>query len=300
MSVVLIGGNGQVGYELKRALAPLGLTDVLDRSRLDLNDLDAVRPAFEALDERPRVIVNATAYTAVDKAEDDQASADRVNHLSVAALAETARDLGACLVHYSTDYVFDGSKDGLYGEDDPTGPLGVYGRTKLAGEQAIIRSGAAHLIFRTSWVYARRGKNFAATMLRLAADREELSVVADQVGAPTSAELIADVTAIALGSTGLDPDRLRTISGIYHLVAAGETSWHGFARHVIERASANGRPLRASPERIKPIATADYPTPAKRPANSRLNIDKIERTFGLQMPHWTTHVDRTVDQWCEA
>jgi len=154
MSVVLIGGNGQVGYELRRALAPFGLSAVLDRSRLDLNDPDAVRPAIEALDERPKVIVNATAYTAVDNAEDDQASADRVNHLSVATLAETARDLGACLVHYSTDYVFDGSKDGLYGEDDPTGPLGVYGQTKLAGEQAIVRSGAAHLIFRTSWVYA--------------------------------------------------------------------------------------------------------------------------------------------------
>lgn len=287
--ILILGANGQVGWELQRSLAPLGRLVICDRQRGNLEDLDSLRSLVRSV--RPGIIVNAAAYTAVDKAESDSARAQRVNTEAVGVLAELARARGAWLVHYSTDYVFDGSCSHPYREDDPTGPLNVYGRTKLEGEQAILASGCRHLIFRTSWVYAARGGNFARTMLRLAAEREELRIVADQIGAPTSAELIADVTAQVLGRIHENPNA-STLSGLYHLVASGEVSWHGYARFVIAEASRLGSALRTAPERVLPIMTDDYPLPARRPANSRLDTHKVCSTFGLTLPHWQFHVQR--------
>lgn len=290
MKILLLGANGQVGWELQRALAPLGQLVVCDRQSADLENPQALRDLVER--EQPAVIVNAAAYTAVDKAESDVERARKVNAESVAALAAAAHKLGAWLVHYSTDYVFAGNKPGAYVEDDSTAPLSVYGQTKLEGEQAIRISGCRHLILRTSWVYAARGGNFAKTMLRLAADREELRVVADQVGAPTSAELIADVTALVLQRIVTDAALAKTASGTYHLVASGATSWHGYAQFVIGQAARLGMPLRATPENVHPITTAEYPVPAQRPANSRLDNQKLQQTFGLQLPMWELHVKR--------
>ena len=288
MTILLFGKNGQVGYELQRSLAPLGPLKAVARDEVDLTDPASVAKFVENADAK--IVVNAAAYTAVDKAEEDAATARLVNADSVGAMAEEAKKAGALFVHYSTDYVYDGTKDGIYSEDDQTNPLGVYGRTKLEGEEAVRRSGCDHLIFRTSWVYGRRGKNFAATMLRLAREREELKVVADQIGAPTSAELIADVTALCLA-------RRNGLSGTYHLVAAGETSWHGYARHVVEMAARHGAVLKAAPEDVKPITTAEFPTPAKRPANSRLSTAKLSKDFGLALPDWRHHLDRVLGEW---
>lgn len=290
MKILLLGANGQVGWELQRALAPLGQLVICDRHSADLENPHALGELVEC--EQPTVIVNAAAYTAVDKAESDVERARKVNAESVAVLAAAARKLDAWLVHYSTDYVFAGNKPGDYVEDDPTAPLSVYGLTKLEGEQAIRASGCRHLILRTSWVYAARGGNFAKTMLRLAADREELRVVADQIGAPTSAELIADVTALVLQRIASDAALAETASGTYHLVASGATSWHGYAQFVIGQAIRLGMPLRATPENIQPISTAEYPVPAQRPANSRLENRKLQQTFGLQLPEWEFHVKR--------
>ncbi|KRV73424.1 dTDP-4-dehydrorhamnose reductase [Pseudomonas citronellolis] len=290
--ILLLGANGQVGWELQRALAPLAQLVVCDRQRADLSDLAGL--ARLVAEERPDVIVNAGAYTAVDKAEGDVDAARRINAEAVATLAQAAREVDAWLVHYSTDYVFDGSGDAPFEEDAATGPLGVYGQTKLEGELAIRESGCRHLIFRTSWVYAARGANFAKTMLRLAKERDELRVIADQVGAPTSAELIADVTALALLRLAHDAGLRERVSGTYHLVASGETSWHRYAQFVIGEAIRLGAGLRATPERIAPIATSEYPLPAKRPANSRLANDKLQRTFGLVLPTWEYHVQRMI------
>lgn len=287
--ILILGANGQVGWELQRALAPLGQLTICDRQRGDLENLPGLRALVNTV--RPAIIVNAAAYTAVDKAEADLDRARRVNADAVGLLAELAAEQGAWLVHYSTDYVFDGSGDQPFAEDAPTGPLNAYGRTKLAGEQAILRSGCRHLIFRTSWVYAARGGNFAKTMLRLAADREELRVVADQIGAPTSAELIADVTAQALVRLRHDPDA-EALAGIYHLAAGGETSWHGYARFVIEHAGRLGVPLKTQPARVLPIMTHEYPLPAPRPHNSRLDTRKLQSTFDLNLPAWEFHVQR--------
>lgn len=287
--ILILGANGQVGWELQRALAPLGRLIICDRQRGDLEDLNGLRALVNSA--RPAIIVNAAAYTAVDKAEADVDRARRVNAEAVGLLAEFAADLDAWLVHYSTDYVFDGSGDRPFTEDAPCGPLNAYGHTKLEGEQAIRRSGCRHLIFRTSWVYAARGANFARTMLRLAADRDELRVVADQVGAPTSAELIADVTAQALGQLRLRADSA-SLAGTYHLSASGETSWHGYARFVIEQAARMGWPLRTLPERVLPISTDEYPLPAPRPRNSRLDTRKLQAAFGLTLPAWEFHVQR--------
>jgi dTDP-4-dehydrorhamnose reductase len=298
MTIVVLGRTGQVGWELQRALAPLGTVVALGRDEADLSRPKAIAGIVEAL--RPRLIINAAAYTAVDKAESDPDAADAVNHRSVGELAALAVRSGAGLIHYSTDYVFDGSKDGRYREDDPTAPVNLYGRTKLAGEDAIRASGCAHLIFRTSWVYARRGANFAATMLRLAHERETLRVVADQIGAPAGAELIADVTAQCLARLGGSAQGLSAVSGIYNLAPAGEISWHGYARFVTAEATAAGAVLKATPDAVHPIATADYPTPARRPHNSRLDLGKIERTFGLVMPDWRPGVARVVREWVEA
>lgn len=291
MKILLLGKNGQVGWELQRSLAPLGEIVALDRQGLDGLTGDLSRP--EALREtvravRPDVIVNAAAYTAVDKAETEVELARTINATAPGVLAEEAAALGAWLVHYSTDYVFDGSGDMPRDEAAATAPLSVYGSTKLEGEQAIVASATRHLIFRTSWVYAARGGNFARTMLRLAGEREQLRVVDDQVGAPTGAELIADVTAHALSQAWRQPQ----LCGLYHLAAAGQTSWHGYARHVVEWARRSGHPIKASPAAIEPISTSNYPTPARRPLNSRLDTGKLRRTFGLQLPDWRIGVER--------
>ncbi|WP_407276349.1 dTDP-4-dehydrorhamnose reductase [Halothiobacillus sp. DCM-1] len=292
--ILLLGADGQVGWELRRALLPLGDLLPCTRAQADLSDPDALRMLLER--EQPDVLVNAAAYTAVDKAESEPEAAQRINAQAPSVLAEYAAAHGAWLVHYSTDYVFDGSKSTPYAETDAPNPLSAYGRSKLAGERAIATSGCRHLILRTSWVYAARGANFAKTMLRLAAEREQLRVIADQFGAPTSAELIADVTALLLHRLRTDAALAATASGVYHLTAQGSTSWHGYAQFVLERAQARGMPLRCAPEHVQAITTADYPLPAPRPANSRLDCTKLQTTFDLHLPPWPTQVQRLIDE----
>ncbi len=289
MKILLLGKNGQVGWELQRSLAPLGEVVALDRnSELcgDLSQPERLAQTVRAL--RPDVIVNAAAHTAVDKAESEVELARTLNATAPAALAQAAVETGAWLVHYSTDYVFDGSGTRPWQEGDATGPLGVYGQTKLEGEQAIAASACKHLIFRTSWVYAARGGNFARTMLRLAQERERLTVIDDQHGAPTGADLIADATAHAIRAALQQPQ----LSGLYHLVAGGETSWHGYANHVIARARELQPELAWKVGEIAPVPTSAFPTPAKRPLNSRLNTQKLQQVFGLSLPHWQQGVDR--------
>ena len=290
MKILLLGKNGQVGWELQRSLAPLGNVLALDRHSTDFcGDLaqpDRLVQSVRAY--QPDVIVNAAAHTAVDKAESEPELARTLNAWAPAALAQVAAEVGACLVHYSTDYVFNGEGDRPWQEDDATGPLSVYGQTKRAGEQAIVASGCRHLIFRTSWVYAARGGNFAKTMLRLAAERERLTVIDDQWGAPTGADLIADVTAIALRRLQQQPD----LSGLYHLVAGGETSWHGYARHVIAQARQIQPEMMLAVRDIAAVPTSAFPTPAKRPLNSRLNTAKLQQAFGVVLPPWQQGVDR--------
>jgi len=281
VTILLTGVNGQVGFELARSLQGLGRVVALDRSRLDLGDLDQVRHVVR--DVKPTLIVNPAAYTAVDKAESDADACMRANAEAPGVMAEEAKKLGAALVHYSTDYVFDGTKDGAYVEDDVVNPQNVYGKSKLAGEQAIAASGCDHLIFRTSWVYGMRGKNFLLTMLRLGAQRDELSVVADQHGAPTWANTIAVLSANALSQAAGQGDWSawwQQHSGVYHLTAAGATSWHGFAEAIFEFADLEKKPT------VKPIPAESYPTPAVRPSNSRLSNDKLAGTFGLRVPEW--------------
>ncbi len=289
MKILLLGKNGQVGWELQRSLAPLGEVVALDRnSELcgDLSQPERLAQTVRAL--RPDVIVNAAAHTAVDKAESEVELARTLNATAPAALAQAAVETGAWLVHYSTDYVFDGSGTRPWQEGDATGPLGVYGQTKLEGEQAIAASACKHLIFRTCWVYAARGGNFARTMLRLAQERERLTVIDDQHGAPTGADLIADATAHAIRAALQQPQ----LSGLYHLVAGGETSWHGYANHVIARARELQPELAWKVGEIAPVPTSAFPTPAKRPLNSRLNTQKLQQVFGLSLPHWQQGVDR--------
>jgi dTDP-4-dehydrorhamnose reductase len=278
-TVLLTGANGQIGFELARSLQGLGRVVALDRRSLDLADFDEIRRVVRDL--TPALIVNAAAYTAVDAAESDAAAAMRLNAEAPDLLAQEAKRLGALLVHYSTDYVFDGAKDGAYEEDDATNPLNVYGKSKLAGEQAIAASGCAHLIFRTSWVYGARGKNFLQTMLRLGAERDELSVVADQIGAPTWSRSIAALTSSVLSQLlARNEDDLVRDSGIYHLTASGATSWCGFAQAIFDNSKQEKKPV------IKAIPTASYPTPAARPLNSRLSNHKLFTTFGLKAPDW--------------
>ena len=291
--ILLLGKDGQVGWELQRALAPLGLLTALNRRECDLADPAQIQAALEQFE--PEVIVNAAAYTAVDQAETDQAMARRINVDAVAELALYAREMGSLLVHYSTDYIFDGTKPEAYVEDDLTNPLSVYGQTKLAGENRIRDALCRHLIFRTSWVYATRGGNFARTMLRLAAERETLNVIDDQIGAPTSAELIADVTAHALR----DVLSGRAPGGTYHLAAAGETSWYGYAQFVIAYARAQGIVLKLADTGLKPIPASEYPLPAKRPQNSRMNTHLLERSFALKLPQWQDGVKRVLNEWAE-
>ena len=295
MKILLLGKNGQVGWELQRSLAPLGALIALDRHGAgalcgDIGDLDGLAATVRAV--QPQVIVNAAAYTAVDKAEGEPEGAQRLNALAPGVLAREAAACGALLVHYSTDYVFDGSGDRPWREDDATGPLSVYGRTKLEGEQAIVASGCAHLILRTSWVYAARGGNFAKTMLRLAQERERLTVIDDQWGAPTGAELIADVSAQALAQLRAQPAK----AGTYHLAAAGHTTWFAYAKHVIAQARQAQSAIKIKATEVAPIATADYPTPARRPHNSRLDTRRLESTFGLTLPPWQQGVDRMLSE----
>ncbi len=292
MKILLTGGNGQVGYELKRSLALLGEVHAPGRAELDLADEDALRRVVRDL--QPQVIVNPAAYTAVDRAESDAAGAHAVNVRAPAVLAEEAQTLGSLLVHFSTDYVFDGDKPGPYVETDATAPQGVYGSTKLAGEAAVQAACSRHLILRTSWVVGAHGGNFLKTMLRLAGERDSLSVVGDQTGAPTSAALLADLTALLVREATHTPADFAY--GLYHATAAGQTTWHAYACYVIERARSAGRTGLIDPQVIRSIASADYPTPAKRPANSVLDTRKLADTFGLRLPPWQEGVDRVLDQ----
>lgn len=290
MKILLLGRNGQVGWELQRQLPTLGEVVALGSSTEnglcgDLRDVDGLRATVRAV--APDVIVNAAAYTAVDKAESEPDVAMAVNGIAPGVLAEEARRLGAWLVHYSTDYVFDGSGSAPWKETDPVGPLNVYGHTKLAGEQAIQFVWEKHLIFRTSWVFGVHGNNFIKTMLRLAQERDGLNVVSDQVGAPTGAVLIAEVTVRALSNARVSDQ----CAGLYHLAAAGEVSWYDYARHVLAVAKAAGVALRVQPEQVGAISSAQFPTPARRPANSRLACGGLEQMLGCRMPPWQIGVD---------
>lgn len=295
MKILLFGRNGQVGWELQRSLAPLGEVVALgsageDGLCGDLADSEGIARTIRAV--RPDAIVNAAAYTAVDKAESEADRAVQVNAVAPGVMAAEAAQLGAWLVHYSTDYVFDGSGSRPWREDDPTGPLSVYGRSKLAGEQRIAAAHAKHLILRTSWVYAARGGNFAKTMLRLARERDRLTVIDDQYGAPTGADLLADVTAHALRSLAAGAGQ----PGIFHVAAAGETTWNGYARFVVGKAQQAGENLKAGPEQVAPVPTSAFPTPARRPHNSRLDTSRFRAAFGLALPSWEQGVARMLQE----
>ena len=297
MKILLLGKRGQVGWELQRSLAPLGEIVALSSGSQnycgDFTNLQGLADTVRRV--KPDIIVNAAAHTAVDKAEGEPELARIINADAVAVLAREAKLLDAWLIHYSTDYVFDGSGVKSWSEVDVTGPLGIYGATKLAGEQAIQDSGCKHLIFRTSWVYGARGNNFAKTMLRLAAERDSLTVIDDQVGAPTGADLLADVTAHTIRSVQNTP----TLGGLYHLVAAGETTWHGYARFVIDFALKMDCEIKTNPESIAPVPASAFPTPADRPKNSRLNTRKLETNFGLTLPNWQAGVARMLTDFLE-
>ncbi len=292
MKILLLGKNGQLGWELQRSLAPLGEVVACGRAEADLANLSDLRTLVRKLS--PQVIVNAAAYTAVDKAESEPDLAFLINSEAVKLLAEEAGLLDAWLIHYSTDYVFDGAKEEPYLETDATAPLGIYGKSKLSGEEAIRASGCRHLILRTSWVYAARGNNFIKTMLRLAGERDELKVVSDQIGAPTSAELLADVTACCLYRLRSDAAFIPQQGGTYNLAAGGSTSWHGFAQFILTEALRHRFRMNANPESVLPIPASDYPLPAKRPSNSRLTTQKICSAFSLKLPPWQLHAKRVI------
>jgi dTDP-4-dehydrorhamnose reductase len=282
VKILLFGANGQVGFELARSLLPLGDVITLNRENADLTDLEKCRATIQTI--QPNVIVNAAAYTAVDKAETERDIAFLINAKAVDVFAQEAKKVGALLIHYSTDYVFDGAKNTPYLEDDLPNPLNVYGESKLAGEQAIQASGADYVILRTTWVFAARGQNFVKSILRLAAEREELNIVADQIGAPTSARFIADATAHILRQAQCERNAKTFISGIFNLTNSGETSWFGLAEKIVE--SARLQNIELKNRLINPIPTSAYPTPAKRPANSRLSTAKLQQRFGLIIPTW--------------
>lgn len=286
--ILVLGANGQVGYELLRTLAPLAPVQGVLRERLDLTDADAVRALIRQV--RPSAIVNAAAYTAVDKAESEAELAMQVNGVAPGMLAELAAASGTCFVHYSTDYVFDGTASEPYQESSPTSPLGVYGRTKLAGEQAALAGDSAAVVLRTCWVYGTRGKNFLLTMERLAREQRKLRVVDDQRGCPTWARFIAETSAVILARCGLSADALRERRGVYHLAASGDTSWCGFARAIVARMGD------CDDVQVDPIPTSAYPTPARRPAYSVLDTRRICATFGVCMPSWTAMLDHAVGE----
>lgn len=291
MKILLLGKNGQVGWELQRSLAPLGEVIALGSDSADFTDLESLAKTVREI--APDVIVNAAAHTAVDRAESEPELARTINALAPGVLAAEAKRLGVWLVHYSTDYVFDGSGDEPWLETDLTGPLSGYGASKLEGEQLIQQSGCKHLIFRTSWVYGARGGNFAKTMLRLGQERESMKVIDDQMGAPTGAELLSDVTAHAIRTALMNPD----VSGLYHLVASGETSWHGYASFVLAFARQAGVPLKVAT--IEAVPTSAFPTAATRPHNSRLSTGKLTSAFGLHLPHWQVGVTRMLTEILE-
>jgi dTDP-4-dehydrorhamnose reductase len=294
MKFLLFGKGGQVGWELQRSLAPLGELIALDVDSQqqcgDFTRLDDIAKTVRAV--APDVIVNAAAYTAVDKAESEPEQVRTINALAPGILARESRKLGSWLIHYSTDYVFDGSGSKPWVETDPTGPVSIYGSTKLEGEEAIRASGCHHLIFRTSWVYAARGGNFAKTMLRLAQERKRLTVIDDQIGAPTGADLLADVTAHAIRTALQKPE----LSGLYHLVAGGETSWHGYACFVLNLARQAGIELKVAAENVIPVPTSAFPLPARRPLNSRLDARNLQTTFDVHLPLWRTGVARMLTE----
>ncbi len=295
MKILLLGKNGQVGWELQRSLAPLGAVTACDFDsagalQADFSNPESLRLLVQQV--QPDLIVNAAAHTAVDKAETEPDLARAINATAPGVIAREAASIGALLVHYSTDYVFDGSGTEPRDEDAATGPLSTYGRTKLEAETLIRDSGCRHLILRTSWVYAARGGNFARTILKLAAERDSLNVIADQFGAPTGAELLADVTAHAALRTVADP----MLCGTYHCTASGETHWHGYASYVIEWARARGHAVKVTADAVRPIPTSDYPTPATRPLNSRLDCSRLQSTFGFTLPHWQAGVERMLTE----
>ncbi len=294
MKILLFGKGGQVGWELQRSLAPMGELIALDfdstNHATDFTQPSRLPDTVRAVG--PDVIVNAAAHTAVDRAETEPDLAATLNAEAPRVLAEEAARLGAWLVHYSTDYVFDGSGSAPRDEGAATGPLSVYGRTKLQGEDHIRGSGCRHLILRTSWVYAARGGNFARTMLKLAAERDELKVVNDQIGAPTGADLLADITAHVVRRVRRDA----SLAGTYHAVAAGETSWHGYAQFVINWARTHGLPVRPAPDAVRAVPSSEFPSPARRPLNSRLDAGKLCRTFDLRMPPWQAGVQRMLTE----
>lgn len=293
MKILLLGKNGQLGWELQRSLSVLGTLVALDRSESnnlcgDLTQLSKLRQTIQLI--KPDIIVNAAAYTAVDAAESDKDKAFLINHLAPKLIAEEAEKLNALFIHYSTDYVFNGKGTAYWNENDETAPLNVYGQSKLSGEQAIIASNCRYLIFRTSWVYAAKGNNFAKIMLKLAKDKTELSIISDQVGAPTSAELLADVTAQVITKSV----NMTDYSGTYHVAASGETTWFDYANFVFKVAAEKG--VNLSLTNVKPITTSEYPTPAERPFNSRLNTQKLCNTFSLTLPNWKQGVERMLTE----
>ncbi len=291
MKILLLGKNGQVGWELQRSLAPLGELLALDRHSTshcgDLSNLEGLAETVRVF--KPNVVVNAAAYTAVDKAESDVQSAHTINALAPEVLSRACAAVGAYLVHFSTDYVFDGAGQTPWVETDATGPVNVYGQSKLAGEQGIAKQGAKHVIFRTSWVFGTEGGNFAKTMLRLAQEREKMAVINDQFGAPTGAALLADITALNL-------QQEKPLEGIYHLAAAGETTWHAYAQYVLQTAQRLKPSLQYKVQEVAAVPTSEFPTPAKRPLNSRLNCRKLENALHLQLPAWQTGVDQMLSK----
>ena len=298
MKIILLGKNGQVGWELQRSLAPLGELIALDRHSTefcgDLSNLAGMAETVRSI--KPDVIVNAAAHTAVDKAESEPDLARTLNALAPEVLAVEAAKLGAWLVHYSTDYVFDGSGDTPWVETDATGPLSVYGASKLEGERLIARHNPRHLIFRTSWVYAARGGNFAKTMLRLGQEREKLTVINDQFGAPTGADLIADITAHAIRQVTQVATNSNAAGGIYHLVASGTTTWFNYAKHVLAQVEQAQPAIKIKATEVLPVPTSAFPTPAKRPHNSRLDTQKLQTTFNLTLPPWQSGVNRMLHE----
>jgi dTDP-4-dehydrorhamnose reductase len=284
MKILLLGKDGQLGRELQPRLSKIGVLTAW--GRLEADFLNPLKLRDLVLAAKPDVIVNAAAYTAVDKAESEPALAHAINATAPAILAQATLDMGCKLIHYSTDYVFDGSSDTPWTENSPTSPINVYGESKLAGEQAIQNSDCQHLIFRTSWLYAREGENFAKTMLRLASERDALSVIDDQIGAPTNAAWLADMTAQIIGSSA---------SGVFHATSAGEVSWHGYASYLIAKARSMGFPIKVSPENIRAVTSSEYVTVANRPHNSRLDCSKLTHTFSIQPPPWQQGVDRLLE-----
>lgn len=291
MKILVTGATGQVGFELVRSLSVFGEVLAPSRDELDLSDAHAVQRYLEQ--QQPQLIANAAAYTAVDKAEQEPELADRLNHLLPKQLAEYCLDNRAALIHFSSDYVYPGEGDKPYTEDSKTGPLSEYGRSKWAGDRAVIGSSCNHVILRTSWVYSARGNNFMKTMLRLAKEREQLSIVSDQVGAPTPARLLAQVATLAV-----QPLLEHELTGVFHVAPRGNTSWHGFAKTIFEQAGANGQVLAL--KQVEAISTAEYPTPARRPLNSRLSVDKIEQALNITLPTWQHSLHYTLTEYLDG